>query len=258
MKPNFPEKWQSPNYHLEVLDDLQAISLKAASIISASAQTAWSKGRFSLVLAGGNTPRMLHDILCSSQHPFMGTLPWGRIHFFWGDERHVPPDHSASNFDMVMTTLLSRVPVPVENIHRMCGEMFPIEAASRYEKHCREFFNIEGTGFPRFDLIVLGMGSDGHTASLFPGSEALQETSRWVLGVPGPTDRSQRITLTPPVLNAARAVLFLVAGEDKATALREVLYGDHDPEKWPAQIVQPRPGRMIWLVDRAAAKELKS
>jgi 6-phosphogluconolactonase len=175
-------------------------------------------------------------------------IDWSSVYVFFGDERSVPPHHEDSNLKMASEVLLDHV--PVANVHRIQGELPPEEAAEAYEEQLRKFFQTEDV--PRFDLILLGLGADGHTASLFPWTAALEVHDRWVVANPVPRLGTTRITLTLPVINAARAVIFLVAGEDKAEALREILEGDADPRAYPAKLVQP-PGGPEWMVDQSAA-----
>jgi 6-phosphogluconolactonase len=177
--------------------------------------------------------------------------------FFWGDERHVPPTDPDSNYRMADETMLSKVPVPAENVFRMATENPDASAAAEaYEKTLRKFFAIEAGQFPRFDLILLGMGPDGHTASLFPGTVALQEQSRLVVANWVEKLKTHRLSFTLPVLNAAACVAFLVSGTDKAPALHAVLQSDAPGEQYPAKLVRPADGKLIWLVDRAAASQL--
>jgi 6-phosphogluconolactonase len=206
-----------------------------------------AQGRFAVVLAGGSTPKATYEALARD---YPGGLDWGRVHVFFGDERTVPPDHEDSNYRMADEALLSRV--PVGGVHRMRGELSPAEAAAAYEVELREFFGPEGV--PAFDLILLGLGEDGHTASLFPETSALEVTDRWVVANPVLKLEATRLTLTAPAINAARSVAFLVAGEGKAEALKEILEGDADPRAYPAKFVRPEGGDLTWMVDRAAAR----
>ena len=203
-------------------------------------------GRFTVALAGGSTPRVVYELL-ASEYGGAADLDWSRVHAFFGDERTVPPEDEDSNYRMARETLLDHV--PVGSVHRMRGELPPEEAAAEYEAELRGFF---GDGLPHFDLIMLGIGPDGHTASLFPQTSALEVMDRLVTANTVPKLETERITLTVPVINAARAVAFLVAGEDKAQALREILEGDGDPHVYPAKFVQPD-GDLTWMMDRAAA-----
>jgi 6-phosphogluconolactonase len=200
------------------------------------------------VLAGGSTPKATYGILARD---YAERIDWSRVHVFFGDERNVPPDHEDANYRMAREALLDHV--PIGGVHRMRGELPPDEAAAAYEVELREFFGAEK--LPRFDLILLGIGGDGHTASLFPETPALEVHDRWVVANPVPKLDTTRITLTVPVINAARSVVFLAAGKDKAEALKEILEGDADPREYPAKLVQPPVGPE-WMLDRAAAGSL--
>jgi 6-phosphogluconolactonase len=181
-------------------------------------------------------------------------VDWARVHVFWGDERCVPPDHAESNYRMAREALLDQVSIiPAQNVHRMRGEIDPEEAADGYETDLRACFGVSAP--PRFDLILLGMGDDGHTASLFPGAEAIREQARWVAAYYVEKLGAWRLTLTPVVLNAAANVIFLVVGAGKAARLREVLDGPYQPDRLPAQVVRPSDGRLLWMVDQAASSE---
>ena len=206
------------------------------------------RGRFAVVLAGGSTPEAMYGILARD---YMDGIDWSRIYVFFGDERSVPPHHEDSNLKMASEVLLDHV--PVGNVHRMRGELPPDQAAEAYEEQLRMFFRTEDV--PRFDLILLGLGADGHTASLFPETPALEVHDRWVVANSVPRLDTTRITLTIPVINAARAVIFLVEGEDKAEAVREVLEGDADPRAYPAKLIQ-HPGGPEWMLDQSAASLL--
>ena len=208
------------------------------------------RGRFAVALAGGSTPKATYEALARD---YADKLDWSRVHVFFGDERTVPPDHEDSNYRMAQRALLSRV--PVGGVHRMRGESPPAEAAAAYEEELRRFF---GPGdLPSLDLILLGLGEDGHTASLFPETSALDVADRWVVANPVLKLQTTRLTLTVPVINTAKAVTFLVAGEGKAGALREILEGDAAPRAYPAKFVNPESGVLTWMVDRAAASLLK-
>jgi 6-phosphogluconolactonase len=208
-------------------------------------------GNFNVALSGGSTPQELYRLLATPE--FRAQVDWPRVHLFWGDERAVPPDRSESNYGMVRRELLLRVPIPGSNVHRMEAEDPHIgRAAQNYEAVLRRFLPVDDRGLPRFHLVFLGVGPDGHTASLFPGSKLLRETSRWVSTPMVAKLGSRRMTLTLPVLEAARRVVFLVAGAEKASILREVLCGHPDPPL-PAQMVKPREGERLFFVDQAAA-----
>jgi 6-phosphogluconolactonase len=206
------------------------------------------RGRFAVVLAGGSTPETMYGILARD---YTDRIDWSKVYVFFGDERSVPPHHEDSNLKMASEVLLDHV--PVGNVHRIRGELPPYEAAEAYEGELRKFFQTENV--PRFDLILLGIGADGHTASLFPETPALEVRDRWVVANPVPRLNTTRITLTVPVINAARIVTFLVAGEDKAEALKETLEGDANPFAYPAKLIQP-PGGPEWMVEQSAASLL--
>lgn len=207
-----------------------------------------SSGRFAVALSGGSTPKNLYSRLSSPA--YQERLSWPNVHLFWGDERCVPPDHPDSNFRMVKEALLSKIEIPPENVHRMAGEREPSTAASEYEKHLQEFFLVKNGALPRFDLILLGVGDDGHTASLFPGSGALHETKRLVLAPFVEKLKSHRLTLTLPVLNQGGEVWFLVTGSDKAGIIKEIFSASAD---LPAAKVQPENGKLMWFITQDAA-----
>ena len=223
----------------------------ARDFVARAEETINERDRFAVVLAGGSTPEATYQALARD---YADRIDWSKVHVFFGDERTVPPDHEDSNYRMVRETLLSRI--RVGSVHRMRCELSSAEAAAAYERELRDFFGISN-GLPSFDLILLGLGEDGHTASLFPETAALDVADRWVVANPVLKLETTRLTLTVPVINAARAVAFLVAGEDKAGALREILEGDADPRAYPAKFVRPEGGDLTWMVDRAAASLLK-
>ena len=236
--------------NLLVYETPEELEEAAARDFVAKAEAAiGERGRFAVVLAGGSTPRTTYEILARHH---LDELDWSKVHVFFGDERTVHPEHEASNYRMVRETLLSHV--RVGSVHRMRCELPPGEAAADYEKQLREFF--ETDGFPAFDMVLLGLGEDGHTASLFPETSALDVSDRWVVINPVLKLGTSRLTLTIPVINAARAVVFLVAGENKARALKEVLESDADPRAYPAKFIRPD-GELAWMVDRAAASLLE-
>jgi len=237
---------------VRVFPDPQALAEAAARHVAESAQAAVdARGAFSIALSGGSTPRELHLKLASP--PLVEQVDWSRVHVFFGDERCVSPDDERSNYRMADETLLSRVPIPRNQIHRMRGELPPQQAAADYERELRDFFKVEP---PRLDLILLGMGDNGHTASLFPGLTAVHEQQRWVVAEYVAEVSMWRITLTPVIINLAREVIFMVAGAAKADMLRQVLEGPFAPDERPAQIVRPSPGEVAWLIDAAAAAKL--
>lgn len=243
---------------VQVLVDADEIARVAADeFVRHALETVRMKGLFTVALSGGSTPKELYSLLASEAGSFRARVPWDKIHFFWGDERHVPPDHSDSNYRMVYEAMLSRVPVPLENIHRIKSENPDADkAAEGYERVLHEFFRSETVYLPLFDLVLLGMGSDGHTASIFPGTEVILEQKRFVVAYRVEKLNSYRITLTPLVLNNAACVVFLVTGQEKAEMLRVVLQGPYQPERFPAQLIRPTNGRLLWLVDQAAASML--
>lgn len=237
--------------------DQDALAKEAAErFIAIAKSTVARTGRFTVALSGGSTPNLLYALLAAD--PYRSSFPWRHTHAFWGDERCVPPDHPDSNFGMAKVTLLDRVPIPTDQVHRMQAERDDLDVVARqYEAEVAWTFAIRRTGEPpAFDLILLGLGPDGHTASLFPYTEAIRETRRWVTRNYIPALKTNRLTLTAPILNRGATVLFLVSGANKARILHEVLEGPADPERLPAQLIRPVAGRLIWLVDRAAASQL--
>jgi 6-phosphogluconolactonase len=228
----------------------------AEEVVHAASEAVAQRGRFTIALSGGSTPKSLFNLLATNART---TLPWDHMYFFWGDERHVPPTDPESNYRMADEAMLSKIPVAVGNVFRILAENPNADAAAAdYEQALRKFFALEVGAAPRFDLILLGMGPDGHTASLFPNSAALQEKSRLVVANWVEKFKTHRLTFTLPVLNAARSVAFLVSGTDKASALKAVLQSDAPGEQYPAKLVQPTNGSLIWMVDRAAASGLAS
>ena len=199
---------------------------------------------------------MLHKRL-GHEYNAAGELPWNKIHFFWGDERHVPPQDPQSNFRMAQETLFASAPVPVQNIHRVhAEEPDAIIAAEKYERELHSFFNLKTGQLPRLDCVLLGIGTDGHTASLFPATNALNEKKRLVVANWVEKFQCHRITMTAPVLNHAAQVLFLVSGQEKAEVLKEILEGEYRPDLLPAQLIRPVHGKLLWLVDEAAGSYL--
>jgi 6-phosphogluconolactonase len=228
----------------------------AEEVLGAATDAIAKRGRFTIALSGGSTPKNLYTLIAANANT---SLPWDQMFFFWGDERHVPPDDAESNYRMAKESLLSKVPIPAANIFRVPTENPDAsKVAEAYELTLRKFFGVAPGEFPRFDLVLLGMGPDGHTASLFPETAALHEKSRLVVANWVEKFKTSRITFTLPVLNAARLVAFLVSGIDKAPALREVLEGSAPGEKYPSKLVSPSDGKLIWFVDRAATSELST
>jgi 6-phosphogluconolactonase len=239
---------------IRIQPTLMALSTSAADIVIQTAHTAISKhGRFSISLSGGSTPRSLFALL--AQPKYRDQIDWRLVDIFWGDERCVPPNHPDSDYGMARAALLDRLPDTAQPvIHRMEGELDPHEAAQRYEAILREYFGPETS--TSFDLLLLGLGEDGHTASLFPHTQPIHETTLWVAGHYVPKLTAYRLTLTPPILNRSKTVLFLVAGKSKASVLSKVIYGDRNPDEFPSQIIKPESGNLIWLIDQEAASEL--
>jgi 6-phosphogluconolactonase len=240
---------------VEVFPNVEALTLAAARRFAQLAEKAVKDHDvFAVALSGGSTPKMLYGLMATDQ-VVRPSIPWSKIHFFFGDERHVPPDHADSNFRMANEAMFQALKAEQLHVHRVLGELSDAtEAASQYEMDLKRFFEARGLvdeGFPRFDLIFLGMGPDGHTASLFPNSSGLDETTRWVLANWVEKFKTDRITLTFPVLNAAAEVILFVAGSEKAVVLAEVL--DGDAQKFPVQLVRPRNGIKRWMLDAAAA-----
>jgi 6-phosphogluconolactonase len=222
----------------------------AATFAAQAAEGVRTNGRFTVALSGGSTPKTLYSLLATKPG-----IPWDKVYFFWGDERHVPPDDPESNYRMVNEALLSKIQVPPENIFRIhAEEKDAAAAAQQYEQVIKDFFHLSPGQFPRFDLIYLGTGPDGHTASLFPGTAALNETQRLVVANWVPKFNTDRLTFTYPVLNAAACVTFLASGPDKAPILHDIL--ENSAAGLPSQRVRPTNGKLIWLVDEAAASKL--
>src|SRR5579864_2563986 len=245
---------------ITVFADPSALARQAAeTLVQQARESIEARGQFILALSGGSTPKALFSLLASD--PFRSQIDWQNIEFFWGDERSVPPDHPDSNFRMANEAMLSRVPVPPEHIHRIRAELPPEETAKMYAHEIASIVSRKAPGdspggapenSPEFDCILLGLGPDGHTASLFPGSEALKATEATVVANWVEKFKTWRITMTAPLINRARRVMFLTAGDEKAAPLREVIEGERRPELYPAQLIEPE-GELIWLVDRAAA-----
>jgi 6-phosphogluconolactonase len=237
-------------------DDLDALSHAAADELATLVRAAVvDRGTCSVALSGGSTPQRLFRLLAAAGND---ALPWEHVDLWWGDERTVPPDHADSNYRMARESLIEPLGLAASHVHRIAGELADHDACAR--TYSRELVTALGSP-PTFDVVLLGMGPDGHTASLFPGSPALDETSRWVVAnlVTSPLvhGTATRITLTAPALNAARHIRFLVAGADKAASLAQVLEGEHDPKRYPSQLIAPDSGDLVWLVDAAAAASLR-
>lgn len=235
---------------LVIVDGASALARAGAREFCLRATEALAaRGRFCVALSGGNTPRAVYSLLAEEHRD----LAWDKIFIFFGDERHVPPAHPDSNYRMASEALLSRVAVPERNIFRVRAELAAEAAADDYDRRLREFFGIESGAWPRLDLVLLGIGEDGHTASLFPGSAALQEQSRLAVANWVEKFQSYRITFTLPVLNHAAEDLFLISGESKSQVLREIFGPEPRREVYPAQMVRPQNGRLLWIADKDAA-----
>jgi 6-phosphogluconolactonase len=233
-------------------DPPELFEAAAAEFIARAAEAVRARGRFTVALSGGSTPKRLYALLATK-----ASIPWNKIFFFWGDERHVPPDDAESNYRMANEAMLSKVSVPAANVFRVHSEEKDArDAAQQYERDVQQFFHLSPGEFPRFDLIFLGLGPDGHAASLFPNSAALAEGRRLVVANWVEKFKTHRITFTFPVLNAAACVMFLASGADKAQILREVF--ENRSANLPSQAIRPTNGKLLWLVDRAAANNLSA
>lgn len=242
--------------NIQIYPDPDNLALAAAEkVIETANQAVKDRGVFSLALSGGSTPQALYKILASEPHS--ERIDWSHTHIFWGDERCVPPDHPQSNYLKTKQILLDQVPVLPENTHRIPTENPPEQAAEMYEETLLKYFSglasEEDRTNARFDLVLLGMGDDGHTASLFPGGGAIHEQRRWVAAQYVDKMAAWRVTLTPALLNRAKSILFLVSGAGKSYTLQRVIYGSHMPDRYPAQVIRPPNGNLEWLVDEAAA-----
>jgi 6-phosphogluconolactonase len=238
---------------VRILTNIDAIAKRAAQdFLQSATQAVSEKGSFTVALSGGSTPKALYSLLATDA-ALRSQLPWDKMYMYFGDERSVGPDHPDSNFRMATETMLSKVPIKPEQVFRIKGEYKDTEkAAQEYEQVLRTSFKIAEGQFPRFDLVFLGIGNEGHTASLFPGTKALHETKRlavrnWVGKL-----YTNRITLTAPAINNAARVIFMVTGADKTLALKGVLEGPYEPDQLPAQLIQPPNGKLVWLVDTVA------
>jgi len=239
---------------VRIFENLNSLSQAAAELfIETSAQATLQRGRCLVTLSGGHTPTESYKLL--AQSPDKEQIDWSRFHVFWGDERCVPIEDLESNYRQAHGALLSHVPIPAENIHRVESVLEPAEAAKDYA-HVLKQFASPPLDWPRFDLVLLGMGEDGHTASLFPGSEVNVSTPTLAVTAQYQNRPANRVTLTPLVFNSARRIIFLVSGESKAQTLVNVLYGGYYPEQLPAQRIRATDGEAIWMVDKLAAKQL--
>jgi len=233
------------------------VAAGAAELFVAAAGTAVeARGVARVAISGGGTPKAMFALLADRSAPYFARVPWDKLHLFWVDERCVPPTDNDSNYRMTNEAMLSKVPLPAAQVHRMEGELDPEIAASRYEAALRTEFGLDRSGNPVFDLVLLGMGDDGHTASLFPHTAALHELGRIVVANHVPQKETWRITLTWPVINLGREVAFLIEGASKAPVVADVFLGAYDPETKPSQLIRPASGRLTLLLDAAAAAKL--
>ncbi len=247
------------NREIRILTDLPAIAKRAAQeFLQAATSAVAERHSFSVALAGGSTPKALYSLLASDAG-LRAQLPWDKMHLYFGDERNVGPDHTDSNFRMATETLISKSPLKPDQVTRIKGEYKDTErAAQEYEQALRASFKLADGRFPRFDLVLLGMGNEGHTLSLFPGTKALHEAKRIVVRNWIGKLYTERITLTAPAINNAALAIFMITGADKALALKGVLEGPYEPDQLPAQMVQPQNGKSLWLVDTAAGGMLST
>jgi 6-phosphogluconolactonase len=244
---------------IEIVAGAQELAERAAAeFVEAATNAVCAKGLFTVALTGGSTPKPLYSLLVTDPR-LRAAIPWEKILFFFGDERHVPPDHPDSNYRMANETLLSKAPIDQAEVFRMKGEYQEAsKAAAEYEQILRKTFKLAQGKLPRFDLILLGMGPEGHTASLFPGTKALHERRRLVAANWVGKLYTDRITMTAPVLNNAARIIFLIADPEKALALKGVLEGPLEPEQLPAQIIRPRNGTVLWLIEQKAGRLLNT
>jgi 6-phosphogluconolactonase len=247
---------ESSGHEIKIVAGETALYQTAADVIvERITATLLEKEIFTIALSGGSAQNLY--ALLVNDASLRDQIPWAKIHFFWGDERHVAPNHADSNFRMAHETMLSRVPIPSENIHRVRAEAPDAgKAAAEYEQQIRAFFRLQTGQYPCFDCVLLGMGPDGHTASLFPGTTALHEKQRLVVANYVEKFQAYRITMTAAVLNNAGMVIFVVGGKKKAATLKAVLEGEHKPDLFPAQLIRPSHGQLLWLVEQAAASLL--
>lgn len=241
---------------IRIFESLDEVAREAAELfVWLAGQAAGKSARFRVALSGGTTPQALYSLLAGP--PFADQVQWSQVDFYFGDERCVPPDHSESNYRMASLSLLRPLRISADRVFRMAGELpDPGQAARDYEALIRRGFNADPPAWPQFDLILLGLGDDGHTASLFPNTKALDEKERLVVDNQATRGIARRLTFTVPLINAARVVLFLTCGAGKASTVRAVLEGSAQPSRLPAQLIKPRDGRLLWFLDRAAAGEL--
>lgn len=234
--------------------DSAALARRTAQhFVEVAEQAATTRGRARIAISGGSTPKAAFQLLADPGQPWLKRMPWDKLELFWVDERTVPPDHPDSNYRMTREAMLDHVPLRPEQVHRMEGELEPEVAAARYESLLRNTFKLEGAETPRFDLISLGMGDDGHTASIFPHTDAIHTLGRLVTANQVPQKDTWRITLTWPVINQGGSVFFLIGGKNKAELVKEVFTGPRDPERLPSQLIWPASGILTLILDRDAA-----
>src|SRR3569833_2819685 len=234
--------------------DSAALARRAAEQrVDIAEDAAAKRGRARIAISGGSTPKAAFQLLADPGQPFLKRMPWDKLDLYWVDERTVPPDHPESNYRMTREAMPDHVPVRPEQVHRMEGELEPEVAAARYESLLRNTFRLEGAETPRFDLIALGMGDDGHTASIFPHTDAIHELGRLVTANPVPQKDTWRVTLTWPVINQGSSVFFVISGKNKAELVKEVFTGPRDPERLPSQLIWPSSGILTLILDRDAA-----
>lgn len=247
----------SPDVSVLVARDTEsAYSLSAQTIVDLAHQAVNARGKFTIALSGGSTPKKLYELLVSPA--WQPKMPWSQTEFFWGDERYVPSTDSSSNFNMTQQAMLSKVSVPAERVHRVLTEKEAQECAAQYEQEVRKIVPAGSDGTPQFDLILLGLGTNGHTASLFPYQPALHEKKKLVIAEYIDEVKMTRVTFSAALINAAHQIVFVSLGEDKATVVREVVTGPFDPERLPAQLVRPAHGKLTWILDAGSAGKLPS
>ena len=235
----------------------EAVNRRAAQyLVDGIRSSAAARGKARIAISGGNTPKHTFELLAEPSEPYREQIPWNRLELYWVDERCVPPDHPDSNYRMTREAMLDQAPLDKTQIFRIQGELEPDEAAAKYEFDIRQSFRLEGAELPVFDMVLLGMGPDGHTASLFPHTEGLHEMMRIAIANHVVQKETWRVTLTRPVINRARDVFFLIEGADKVDALKAVLLGPYDPETYPSQLIQPASHRITLLLDSTAAAAL--
>jgi 6-phosphogluconolactonase len=236
------------------MDDLARAM--AETLLEVAQTAVAARGLVRIAISGGHTPKRTFEIMADPAERYFQLMPWDKLHLFWVDERCVPPDNEESNYRMTRLALLENVPLPANQVFRMEGELEPDQAAAKYESVIRSQFRLEGAELPSFDLVALGMGDDGHTASLFPHTAGLHELGRIVIANHVLQKETWRVTLTSPVINQGRKVVFLIGGSDKSDVLSNVLSEKYDPETWPSQLVQPKNGELLLLLDSTAAAKL--